>query len=130
MTDDDGVRCIHEILAEAQQFTDTEDREALPRLDQIATALRDAFPHMHIEGNDPQIIEAVAVGLHIATLRFAGYHQAGQITESTMACALEINGELLQALALIYTSPPAPQNAELMDMVFNTTPVSQAGITT
>lgn len=118
MADDpDDVRCVHEILSEAQSFTDTEDREDLPRLDQIATALRDAFPHLHIEGNDPQIIEAVAAGIHITALRFAGYYAAGQLSETTYGCALEVTGELIQALALIYTSPPAPSNADMEAML-------------
>src|SRR4051812_5597760 len=105
--------CVHEILSEANTFTRTEDADSAPRLDQLSAWARDYFKTLHVDPTNPDVIEGAAAG--IATLGFvlASLSDSGAFAEAVEDELWPVLGELTQALAILYDSPPAALFAAL-----------------
>lgn len=121
MTDDpakdEPLRCIHEVLNEAVSLTRAESPEDIPRLDVVASAIRSTADDLHIDVNDPQVLEGVAAGIHLVALRAAAYMTWGVLSEGQYDAVMHVSGELIQTLGLMYVAPPTPSLSTLEAMM-------------
>lgn len=121
MTDDsctdEPLRCIHEVLNEAVSLTRAESPEDIPRLDVVASAIRATADDLHIDVNDPQILEAVAAGIHFVALRAAAYKTIDVLSDGQFDAVMHVTGELIQTLGLMYVAPPTPSLSSLEAML-------------
>lgn len=121
MTDDlhgdELPRCIHEVLNEAVVLTRDETPDDIPRLDVVASAIRQTAEDLHVDVNDPQVIEAIAAGIHLVALRTLAYKTLGVLSEGQYDAVMHITGELIQTVGLMYVAPPTPSLADLESMI-------------
>ena len=114
---DDAPRCIHEVLNEAMSFTREEMADQIPRLDVVASAIRQTAEDLHVDVNDPQVLEGIAAGIQIVALRTVAYKTLGVLSEWQYDAVMHITGELIQTVGLMYLAPPTPSLADLESMI-------------